>query len=131
MPADACLADADPEQVDRLYDTAARLYDHFWSDRPTRVSTAKVSKVLHLKYPRLVPILDRHLMRVYRDAARHEARVSARWAGQTRELYWAAIRSDLRASDLRPLRERLTATPELAVLAELTDLRLLDALAWR
>jgi hypothetical protein len=50
--ADADLRNADPEEEDELYDDALRLWRHFWSDRPRKVSIGKISKVLHLKYRR-------------------------------------------------------------------------------
>lgn len=131
IPPEASLAKADPEVEGGLYDQAAHLYGHFFAERPRRVGRAKVSKVLHLKYPALVPILDDRVVGAYRDAARAAARRSPRWSGRFRRLYWAAIRDDLLASDLTELRRRLAQDIDTAPLSELTDLRLLDALTWR
>lgn len=39
------------------------------------MNLAKISAVLHLKYPALYPVLDGHLQQVYRLAARRTARV--------------------------------------------------------
>jgi hypothetical protein len=100
VPADAPLVDADPDEIDGLYDWASRLYDHFWVDRPSGVATAKVSKVLHLKYPALVPILDSRLLRLYRPAAKAAMLRSSRWAGPGRLLYWEAIRHEFLRSTM-------------------------------
>jgi hypothetical protein len=131
IPADACLRDADPEEEGGLCDTASAMYDHFFhdADRPSKVNVAKISKVLHLKYPGLIPILDRRLLRIYRTKAEQAAKKSHRWQAE-KALTWEAIRQDLIRSDLSPLRMRLAQHADLAVLSSLTDLRLLDALAW-
>jgi hypothetical protein len=138
IPIDAQLKEADPLAVDGLYDRAAVLWEHFWDARPANVSTAKISKVLYLMRPGLFPILDSYLTRFYRAAARAAAiDVGQKRAslGRFRTLYWEAIRRDILASEagLQVLRQVLPATG--APLAEqaarrLSDLRLLDMLAW-
>jgi hypothetical protein len=138
IPLDAQLKQADPLAVDGLYDRASVLWEHFWDARPANVSTAKISKVLYLMRPGLFPILDSYLIRFYRTAARAAAvDVAQKRAslGRFRTLYWEAIRRDILGSEagLQVLRQVLAATD--APLAEqaargLSDLRLLDMLAW-
>lgn len=129
---DVDLADADPEHKDGLYDRADGLYRHFQGGRPRGVNTAKISKVLHLKRPALFPILDSHLLKTYRRAARRAAdRYPARGH---RYMYWAAIRDDLLRN--RPcIAELKTACAsdereDVHRLSQLTDLRVLDILTW-
>ena len=138
IPLDAQLKEADPLAVDGLYDRAAVLWEHFWDARPANVSTAKISKVLYLMRPGLFPILDSYLIRFYRTAARAAAidlgqqRASL---GRFRTLYWEAVRRDILDNEagLQVLRQVLAATgaplPEQAA-RRLSDLRLLDMLAW-
>lgn len=124
--------------MDGLYDRAAVLWEHFWDARPANVSTAKISKVLYLMRPGLFPILDSYLIKFYRTAARAAAiDVESKRAslGTFRTLYWEAIRRDILGNEtgLQVLRQVLAATG--APLAEqaarrLSDLRLLDMLAW-
>jgi hypothetical protein len=138
IPLDAQLKDADPLVADGLYDRAAFLWEHFWDARPPNVSTAKISKVLYLMRPGLFPILDSYLIMFYRAAARAAAlELGPRRAslGKLRTLYWEAVRRDILGggAGLQVLRQVLTATG--APLAEqaarrLSDLRLLDMLAW-
>ena len=138
IPLDALLKEADPLAVDGLYDRAAALWEHFWDARPPNVSTAKISKVLYLMRPGLFPILDSYLTRFYRTAARAAAiDVAQKRASlaRFRTLYWEAIRRDILGNEagLQALREVLAATgAPLAEQAarELSDLRLLDMLAW-
>jgi hypothetical protein len=138
IPLDAQLKDADPLTADGLYDRAVALWEHFWDARPANVRVAKISKVLYLMRPGLIPILDSYLTRFYRTAAVAAAidvgqqRPSL---GMSRTLYWEAIRRDIAGSQpaLRVLREVLAVSE--APLAEqaarvLTDLRLLDMLAF-
>lgn len=141
VPLDADLASADPADTDGLYDAASRLYEHFRATAPSGISTAKLHKVLHLKRPALFPILDSHLLAVYRDmatvAAGHYVERRAR------RMYWAAVREDLlRDENQRALaiaRATLSAwstsdasgDARVRAMASLTDLRLLDAVAWR
>ena len=138
IPLDAQLKEADPLAEGGLYDQAAALWEHFWDARPANVSTAKISKVLYLMRPGLFPILDSYLTRFYRAAAREVAiDVGQKRASQGRfkALYWEAIRRDILGgqADLRILREVLVAaeTPLAEEAARrLSDLRLLDMLAW-
>ncbi len=127
------MRDADPEEADGLYDTATHMYGHFYQDRPRGVRMGKISKVLHLQYPALVPILDSQVVKAYKTAARSAAKSSRRWTNTHRHLYWAAIRDDLigSADDLNDLRTQLRKNNVLNDFARLTDLRILDALTWR
>jgi Family of unknown function (DUF6308) len=135
---DAQLKEADPLVVGGLYDWAAALWEHFWDARPTGISTAKFSKVLYLMRPGLFPILDSYLMKFYRAAAREAANEVGRQRpsmGRLTTLYWEAIRQDILRSEaaLQELREVLTASqaPMAQTAARrLSDLRLLDMLAW-
>ena len=138
VPLDAQLKDADPLVIDGLYDRAAALWEHFWDARPANVSTAKISKVLYLMRPGLFPILDSYLVRFYRAAARAAAvDVAKKRAslGRFRTLYWEAIRRDILDNEagLQALRQVLpeTGAPLAGQAARgLSDLRLLDMLAW-
>ena len=138
VPLDAQLKDADPLVADGLYDKSALLWEHFWDARPPNVSTAKISKVLYLMRPGLFPILDSYLIMFYRAAARAaalELEQKRAALAKSRTLYWEAIRRDILGNEagLQVLRQVLASTG--ASLAEqaaqrLSDLRLLDMLAW-
>ena len=138
VPLDAQLKDADPLVADGLYDKSALLWEHFWDARPPNVSTAKISKVLYLMRPGLFPILDSYLIMFYRAAARAaalELEQKRAALAKSRTLYWEAIRRDILGNEagLQVLRQVLASTG--APLAEqaaqrLSDLRLLDMLAW-
>lgn len=131
IPPTAALVNADPTVSGGLWDDAVHMYDYFMTCTPSGISWGKVSKVLHLKYPSLVPILDTRLTKLYRARATAAAQGSPRWRSKFRRLWWAAIRLDLLASDfagLRGLLARATGHPQTFV--NVTDLRLLDALAW-
>jgi hypothetical protein len=138
IPLDAQLKDADPLAIDGLYDRALVLWEHFWDARPGGVSTAKISKTLHLMRPGLFPILDSYLTRFYRTAARAAAidvGLKRAFPGTFRTPYWEAIRRDIVANQaaLQALRRVLPATgAPLATQAtgRLSDLRLLDMLAF-
>jgi hypothetical protein len=129
---DADLRDADPGEPGGLYDSMLHLYGHFAAAPPKGVNTAKISKVLHLKRPKQFPILDSRLVRIYREAATHEAATYT--SRGSRRMYWAAIRSDLeRSSDgLKELRTSMAAHPVTRVqaLQAVSDLRLHDMLTW-
>jgi hypothetical protein len=139
VPTDAgspepALVDADPAEIGDLYDAATRLYDHFRGDRPRGVNLGKISKVLHVKYPGLYPILDTRLQRTYRLAAR---RAAARYPDRGfKFMYWAAIRDDLLINrdngglEALHLRIRDHPEPRITRLTAVTDLRLLDMLTW-
>ncbi|MFC7024615.1 DUF6308 family protein [Promicromonospora thailandica] len=135
VPPSVSLADADPALDDGLYTAANALYEHFRSDAPTGIARAKIHKVLHLKRPGLIPVLDSHLLRSYATPATEAARRYPQ-LGATR-LYWAAIREDLidetNAAVLGQVRGALAShdEPRVQAVSRLTDLRLLDVVAWR
>lgn len=131
------LANLDPESNRQQYQAAVNLYDHFRSPRRPGVATAKISKVLHLKRPHLVPILDTQLSALYRAAARRQAKAHRNLQQPpARALFWLAIREDLvRPGVLETLltvraRLRQHALAEARLLGEVSDVRLLDILAW-
>lgn len=136
----ADLADAHPEVRGGLFDDMSDLYWHFAETPPRGISFAKVSKVLHVKYPAVFPLLDSRLWKAYRPAARaHAARYPELRQSQLR---WIAVREDLLAARssgaIEELREALVRYEhqEPAVqqrvrdMTQLTDLRLLDILVW-
>lgn len=132
VPLDARLVDADPDEQGGLYDAARALYDHFFGT--PGISTAKVSKVLHLKRPHLYPVLDSRLVRRYRPAARRIGRTLTR-TGAPSHTHWGAIRSDLleptNVEGIARLRAMIEAFPPGDELQRLSDVRLLDILAWK
>lgn len=134
VPAEADLIRANPREPEGLYSAAVALYDHF-KGRRTGVAVAKIHKVLHQKRPGLFPILDSRLMRRYRSIAAEQA---MKYPGLgCRYLYWAAVRLDVmdesNRSALASLRPQLqeSESAEVRAMARLTDLRLIDVLAWR
>jgi hypothetical protein len=132
VPDGARLWDADPDERGGLYDDAVALFDHF-RGRPG-VAAAKISKVLHLKRPRLVPILDSHLLGTYRAAASKAAQRHSNPLGNER-MYWAAIRADVidpdNAARLVNIRAELRRSDRTRILADLSDIRLLDIVTWK
>ena len=135
--ADADLADADPVAAGGDFDHAADLYWYFTSpDRIRGVRVAKLHKVLHVKRPGLYPILDKQVRNLYQVHAMP-------WVGELARLpvtikdsppYWAAIRDDLvfNGPQLRAYRQELSASADetAVLLAQLTNLRLQDIVAW-
>ncbi len=134
----ALLRDADATRPGGLYDAASTLWDHFWSERPEGVATAKISKVLYLMRPALFPILDRRLRSFYGPAAKAAARdVATRRPefADCKRMTWEAVRRDL-VSNEAALRELRSTLGDIGcVLAskasvKLSDLRFLDMLTW-
>jgi Family of unknown function (DUF6308) len=138
VPQDAELSGADPAMQDEGFDKAARLYWHFtWPERIRGVGVAKVHKVLHIKRPALYPILDDTVRDLYKDSA-------VPWVSELGRLrvtiedsppYWAAIRQDLMENGARldSYRSELAADGDgtVALMAQLTNLRLQDIVAWQ
>jgi len=138
VPDDADLSGADPVARDAVFDKATSLYWHF--TRPKRIHgirVAKVHKILHIKRPALYPILDDKVRDLYRDNAKP-------WVDELGRLevtiedsppYWAAIRHDL-VRNKAPLDEyrrdlATDADETVRLMAQLTDLRLQDIVAWQ
>jgi hypothetical protein len=136
VPVSALLADADPSVHGGLYDDAIRLFNHFLDCRPRGVAHGKVSKVLHVKRPGLIPILDTKVRVLYRASARAAAKVHNQGRAPVRYAFWAAMRNDVINPDngaaLAELRDFLECQSDSVVrsAAKLTDVRLLDILAW-
>jgi len=133
----ARLADADANVHGDLYDRALALFEHFSEPARVGVSTGKISKVLHLKRPNLFPILDTELRHAYQPRAEEAARRLQPQRPGLRAAYWAAIRADLldpaNVAGLAVLRRRLREHDRdmLRRVADLSDVRLLDIIAWR
>jgi hypothetical protein len=131
IPPDAARADADPSVEGGLFDHALALRAAFVGPSPGRVGDGKVHEVLHLKRPKLVPILNTHVREIYRRVARHHAADLHTMRGIVTDGYWVAIRADVSDPDnqkcLGDLRQTLRAgTPADVLLASLSDIRLLD-----
>ena len=139
IDADALLTDADPCVVGGLYDRASALYAHFRAQAPKGIKAAKVYKVLHLMRPGLFPILDSRLGALYDAPARAIAPVVNKCRPDipaTKQAFWAAIRVDLisAAAEIAAIRASLKGSGDayLAAAADsLSDLRILDILAWQ
>jgi hypothetical protein len=129
IPLHASIEHADPAVAGGLYDDMDKLFGLI-TEVPG-VSWAKASKILHFKRPSLYPILDSRLIEKYQEPA---ALAAADYPSRGfNSMYWAAIRNDVIAnkSALRELRRGLASgDAELAKLATLSDLRLLDILGW-
>ena len=92
VPIATTIYEADPETDEgvRVLEASHDLYVHLW-DRfprpPGGVSNGKISKVLHVKRPHLVPILDGFLWRAYgpgaEEAERHHSDRRGRIAGSS------------------------------------------------
>ena len=130
VPQDARLVEADPAVQGGLYDNMTALYKSLTDLRG--VKSAKASKVLMLKRRHLYPMLDSRVLALYRKAATDAARKYPERGYQ--RMYWAAIREDVirNQESLTEIRLALTSMKgRSARLAELSDVRLLDILAWR
>lgn len=101
---------------------------------------AAASKVLHLKWPDFFPVIDGELCRLYAEQALEAERHipgSRRRKRASTTAYWMAVRRDLLRLENRQADKATRAALESAsdrdkavLLAQLTSLRLLDALAW-
>ncbi len=137
VPPDARLLDADPSVEGGLYDHANALFARVRQDAGKRVADGKTSKVLYLMRPHLFPILDSRIRHRYSKSAADAAETirRARPDFQFRRSYWGAIRNDLITNEraLRELRRDGAGHASARVrraAAELSDLRLLDLIAW-
>lgn len=125
------------------------LFD-FWASQ-TGLGFGTVAKLLHLKWPAFLPVTDSESRALYRPYAVHKHNASAAIRSGRRQrrvrasiaAYWLAFRDDLLAAQggLDALREALTdlddpetddpnATGHVERVRGLTDVRLLDMLAW-
>jgi hypothetical protein len=93
------------------------------------IGAAKASKLLHLKRPRLFPLIDSYVKRVYGPAAKD----AGREVGSTSRHYWLPIAADVKANagEFVDLRDRLRDDARTRQLVYLSDLRIQDVLAWR
>lgn len=130
VPQSARLEEANPDVRGGVYDHMLSLYEPLLEIRG--VGHAKASKLLHLKRPALFPILDSKLMSLYRAPA-------AEWAKRYpslgyRYLFWVAIRDDVirNRAPLKTVRVELRRQGGiLKQMATMSDLRILDILAWK
>jgi hypothetical protein len=133
-PADADLRHAEPNIRNGLYDQLEVFYRHFENDAPSHVARSKISKVLHIKRPAAIPILDSKVTDVYLQYAEQAVERYPRLKYQ-KAAYWVAIRDDLitntESQALAQLRTALGNEGTLgANLDHITDLRLLDMITW-
>jgi hypothetical protein len=133
-PADADLRHAEPNIRNGLYDQLEAFYRHFEKDAPSRVARSKISKVIHIKRPAALPILDSKVTALYLQYAEQAVERYPRLKYQ-KAAYWVAIRDDLitntESEALAQLRAALGNEGTLgANLNHITDLRLLDMLTW-
>jgi hypothetical protein len=109
-----------------VYQALVALYDAYKAR--AGLDKAKITKLLHLKRPHLVPVLDSVAERAY------EARAVAlaKELGQGKALYWAAMWNDARqnAAETAALKARLAEDRSTWALAALSPLRLQDILVW-
>jgi hypothetical protein len=120
VPRAARLEDADPSVRGGLWDRALRLYRRI--DDLDGFGAAKTSKLLHIKRPHFYPVLDRYVMGEYQRA----------WQLGEPAPVWEAIRDDLiqNKQPLEEVRGRLAQFDDLEVVTRLSDVRLLDIIAW-
>ncbi len=125
------LIEAEPGT--ELYRAASDLYCFF--DDLSGIGAAKASKLLHIKHPHLFPILDSELQKVYGALAKRRAQQELGMKRTAQRRWWAVIRDDL-IKNVSPLREvrvefERRKDDHSRRLCLLSDLRLLDILAWR
>lgn len=116
----------DPREHDG-YKGLTRLYESFTAG--TGIKQAKATKLLHLKRPLLVPIVDSIMTEHYRPAAE----TTARGFGEALPQFWATIWREARANEpvLRGVVEELRAQGVAQErVARLPLLRLHDILVW-
>lgn len=131
LEADARLEDADPSIEGGLYDAALRVFEHFEKATPSGVAQGKISKVLYLMRPNLFPILDAHVREIYDLAAIEAASAvkEVRPGFPFKRSHWAAFRLDLIRNESAIAAIR-SATDHGDEISRLSDLRLLDIVAW-
>ena len=127
VPQEAHFEDLPDNPLDHPhYGTLVALYDAYKAR--DGLGPTKITKLLHLKRPHLVPILDSVALAAYEK----QAGDLAKEFGQGRALYWAAMWRDARANttEVSDLKENLRSTHETWAVAALTPLRLHDILVW-
>lgn len=131
LPVDANIQDADPLVRGGLYDQAMQVMAPFLEVPGVKWTIAY--KILHIKRPSLFPIVDERLRLLYGPVEEEYRRSNADRLPDSDRTFWGVIRLDVLASKsgLDQWRGRLAQDAVCAPLAELSDLRLLDILAWR
>ena len=131
------LVDADPLEVDGLYDRGDALYRHFLNGVGPGISVGKIHKILYVMRPHFFPILDSRLRRVYSGVARRRARHLREVHGRrgAHHGYWAVIRDDLvaNAEGIAIIRDQMSEVEGemLSEIGGISDVRLLDMVAWQ
>lgn len=128
VPHDADFRDLSEDPHEHpVYVAASKLYEALISRH--NIARTKATKLLHLKRPQLIPVVDSVAAEHYRRAADD---LAARW-GEPHGQFWAAIWADARANEeaLQPLLGQLAGEGRnRARLAALSPLRLHDVLVW-
>ena len=91
-----------------------------WTDAPT---VTLLSKVLHRKRPDLIPLVDRHVLDIYRPLTGQRSALTG-W-----QPLLHAIRDDLAGPNAAPL-ARIAAAAQEALGRPLSHLRILDVAIW-
>lgn len=107
-----------------LLDRADRLYQHFRTFPGGRLGPTRTHKLLHLKRPRVFPIIDSVVRETYKQPARQEAHER----GVSGALYWPVLAKEIRgnAQQYQELRDALRNER----IGRLTVPRLHDILVW-
>lgn len=107
--------------VTGLLDRAERLYRHF---RDAGLGPTRTHKLLHLKRPAVIPVVDSVVRRTYLTAAR----AAGRARGSTHPHFWPVLVEEMRANTdaYRELTAELADNP----VSRLTVPRLADILTW-
>ncbi len=128
VPHDADFTDLpDDPRRNPVYAAASELYEALTSRH--NIARTKTTKLLHLKRPQLIPVVDSVAAGHYQQAA---DALATRW-DESHGQFWAAIWADARVnqSPLRPLLAELSGDGgDRARLAALSPLRIHDILVW-
>lgn len=138
VPVGSLLKSADPIIEGGLFDAAIAVFDSVKERAPKGVRTGKISKVLHLMRPGLFPILDTRIRALYRSEASSAAVAIKKVRPELdyKKTYWGAIRNDVITNEtaLAELRRQAAQSENPLVkrtAAQISDVRMLDLLAWR
>ena len=126
IPPEASFLDLAPDPTAAtVYQSASALYARL-TPPGGGVQMTKATKLMHLKRPHLVPIVDSVAQTAYRQAAEH----AAKNLDHGKRAYWVAIWADARRNEdlLPPIRARLAEHG--SPVASLPSLRLHDILMW-